>query len=159
MNNMDITPLLVVSTVVLFVWSTVLTALFARQQQFFRSLSKGVVKKDLLSILKQLLKSLENASTKIETNENAITEIQKKSHSYLQKMGFVRFNPFGDTGGDQSFCLCLLDQDNNGIVVTSLHSRQSTRIYAKLVTSSTFRREDFSEEETRSYQEAKKESQ
>ena len=154
---MNSTPILTVSVVVLFVWCIVLTALIAKGQQFFKTLAKGVTKKDLLSILKQLVSSLEQASKKIEANEHSIAEIQNENHTHLQKIGFVRFNPFSDTGGDQSFCLCLLDKDNNGIVVTSLHSRQSTRLYAKQVITDTFKREDFSEEELRSYQEAKKE--
>lgn len=53
--------------------------------------------------------------------------------SHLQKMGFVRFNPFNDTGGDQSFCLAILDGHDTGIVISSLHSREQTRIYAKRI--------------------------
>lgn len=45
----------------------------------------------------------------------------------------VRFNPFGDTGGNQSFVLCLMDEKKNGILLTSLHSRTGSRMYAKLV--------------------------
>lgn len=53
--------------------------------------------------------------------------------SHLQKMGFVRFNPFNDTGGDQSFCLAILNGHDTGIVISSLHSREQTRIYAKRI--------------------------
>jgi len=45
----------------------------------------------------------------------------------------VRFNPFSQTGGNQSFSLALLDGNNNGLVISSLHSREGTRIYAKMV--------------------------
>lgn len=47
------------------------------------------------------------------------------------KVNLVRFNPFNDLGGDQSFILVLLDEQQNGVVVTSLHSRDRTRVYAK----------------------------
>jgi hypothetical protein len=47
------------------------------------------------------------------------------------KMKLVRFNPFDEIGGNQSFILCLLDLDNSGVIITSLHSRNQTRIYAK----------------------------
>ena len=43
----------------------------------------------------------------------------------------VRFNPFEDTGGNQSFALALLDATSSGLIVSSLHSRTGTRIYAK----------------------------
>lgn len=47
------------------------------------------------------------------------------------KVNLVRFNPFNDLGGDQSFILVLLNEQQDGVVVTSLHSRDRTRIYAK----------------------------
>lgn len=50
-----------------------------------------------------------------------------------QKISIVRFNPFGDTGGDQSFSLAVLDGQNSGYVITSIHSRTGTRVYAKPV--------------------------
>ncbi len=43
----------------------------------------------------------------------------------------TRFNPFEDVGGDQSFILCILDSNNSGVIITSLHSRDFTRVYAK----------------------------
>src|SRR4029078_11237479 len=51
----------------------------------------------------------------------------------LQRIGMVRFNPFEDTGGNQSFALAILDVQGNGLVVSSLHSRGGTRVYGKTV--------------------------
>ncbi len=51
----------------------------------------------------------------------------------IQKVGIIRFNPFHSTGGDQSFCLALLDRGNNGVVITSLHANDMTRMYTKPV--------------------------
>jgi len=48
-----------------------------------------------------------------------------------QKISIVRFNPFGDTGGDQSFSLAVLDAHNSGYVLTSIHGRTGTRVYVK----------------------------
>ncbi len=52
---------------------------------------------------------------------------------HFGRLGLVRFNPFDDTGGNQSFALAILDANNDGFVVTSLHSRTGTRVYAKAV--------------------------
>lgn len=49
------------------------------------------------------------------------------------KINLTRFNPFDELGGDQSFILCLLDNTNSGVIITSLHNRDSTRIYAKAI--------------------------
>ncbi|HEX3082465.1 MAG TPA: DUF4446 family protein, partial [Candidatus Saccharimonadia bacterium] len=50
-----------------------------------------------------------------------------------QKISIVRFNPFGDTGGDQSFSLAVLDAHDSGYVLSSIHGRQGTRVYVKPV--------------------------
>ena len=50
---------------------------------------------------------------------------------YRNKNNVLRFNPFEDIGGDQSFILTILNNNNDGVVVTSLHNRDLTRIYAK----------------------------
>ena len=47
------------------------------------------------------------------------------------KIGITRFNPFDDVGGDQSFILTILNQDDSGVIVSSLHNRDITRVYAK----------------------------
>lgn len=47
------------------------------------------------------------------------------------KIQLTRFNPFSEVGGDQSFILCLLDKTNSGAIITSLHNRDFTRVYAK----------------------------
>jgi hypothetical protein len=52
----------------------------------------------------------------------------------FQRVGLVRFNPFEDTGGNQSFALALLDAQGDGFVVSSLHARHGTRVYAKALT-------------------------
>lgn len=51
----------------------------------------------------------------------------------IQKVGFRRFNPFEDTGGDNSFVLALLDRQDNGVLISSLYNRDSMRIYGKRV--------------------------
>jgi hypothetical protein len=57
--------------------------------------------------------------------------VESRSRGSLQHVGLVRFNPFEDTGSDQSFAIALLDDDQSGIVVSSLHGRGGTRIFAK----------------------------
>jgi hypothetical protein len=51
----------------------------------------------------------------------------------IQRVGLVRFNPFEDTGGNQSFALAMTDVAGNGFIVSSLHTRTGTRVYAKAV--------------------------
>ena len=57
----------------------------------------------------------------------------------FQRIGLVRFNPFEDTGGNQSFALALLDHHGDGFVVSSLHARAGTRVYGKAIARGTLR--------------------
>jgi hypothetical protein len=54
-------------------------------------------------------------------------------HASGLKIKTLRFNPFNDIGGNQSFVICILDENNNGCLLTSLHNRENTRTYAKEV--------------------------
>lgn len=73
-------------------------------------------------------------------------KLSTQSITFLQKLGFLRFNPFEETGGDQSFSVALLDGNNDGFVLTSLHTRSGTRTYAKEVKSGK-NKQGFSSEE------------
>ena len=51
----------------------------------------------------------------------------------FQRVGLVRYNPFEETGGNQSFALALLDAGGDGWVLSSLHARSGTRVYVKAI--------------------------
>ena len=63
--------------------------------------------------------------------------IEQRSRRSLQHIGLVRFNPFEDTGSDQSFAIALLDDQRDGVVLSSLHGRANTRLFAKPVADGT----------------------
>ncbi|MBU3964843.1 DUF4446 family protein [Patescibacteria group bacterium] len=58
-------------------------------------------------------------------------EQEKILETTIRKVGMVRFNPFKNTGGDQSFAIALLNSSDSGIVLSSLYLREGMRIYAK----------------------------
>ena len=130
---MDVIFIVSILCALLFIWSFVLTLVYFKQQQFFAHLTKGINTKDLRSVLEYLDKHLQDHKQELELIQRSIKRDQEQSKKSLQKYAMTRFNPFDETGGDQSFSLCLLNADNEGFVVTSLHSRDTTRVYAKSV--------------------------
>lgn len=141
---------------VLLVWLIVVSFLLFRTLQHYGRLTAGVAKKDLKSVLNEILKNVDG-------NKKGIVKLEKKSQSleqdgkhHLQKIGFMRYNPFKATGGDQSFVLSLLDDDDNGLVITSLHSRETTRLYAKKVKEGGKEKHELSDEEKQVIKEAVK---
>jgi hypothetical protein len=68
---------------------------------------------------------------RVDAVDRLARRLEKAAYFSLQHMGVVRFNPFHDTGGDQSFAIALVDGHGNGLVLSSLHGRDATRVYAK----------------------------
>ncbi len=80
-------------------------------------------------------------------------EISNRIHNLasrgLHKIGVVRFNPFKDIGGNQSFVVALLDGKNSGVVISSLHTREGTRVYSKPITKGVCEEYQLTEEESK----------
>lgn len=85
--------------------------------------------------LEKQLREYHTKNKEIQVEFNDMVAEHKKLSSVaalsLQKISMVRFNPFGDVGGDQSFSLAMLDGHNSGLILTSIHGRGGTRVYAK----------------------------
>jgi|SRR6185503_12424356 len=65
--------------------------------------------------------------------ENIIAEIRHHLTLPIQKVGVVRFNSLSNEGGNLSFVIALLDNDNNGFTITSMHARDHARVYTKVI--------------------------
>lgn len=81
--------------------------------------------------LKDILGCLNRLENDIREMKENLEAFKKEGRSFLSKTGVVRYNPFREIGGDQSFSIAFLDKDNNGVVVTSLFSKEGNRVYAK----------------------------
>lgn len=86
---------------------------------------------DLKEFLKEESQRLKRQEEEIEKIVARLDKLEKISEISIQKVGLVRFNPFHDTGGDQSFSVALLDSQDSGFVITSLYGRDGNRVYAK----------------------------
>ena len=87
----------------------------------------------LESTLAAYFKQVKAVDQKLDKLNVAYEKLALASSIASQKISVVRFNPFGDTGGDQSFTLAVLDAHNSGYVITSIHGREGTRVYIKPV--------------------------
>jgi hypothetical protein len=81
--------------------------------------------------LKEVLTYIRNIEKRINDISEKLDFTRKMAGISLQKVGVVRFNPFKDMGGDQSFSIALLDFQNNGLVISSIYSREGNRVYTK----------------------------
>jgi Protein of unknown function (DUF4446) len=104
-----------------------------RAVRAFRALVGDGAAGSLAEVLEaQTARGMSNAS-RLEELNSLHAELELRSRGSLQHVGMVRFNPFEDTGSDQSFAIALLDDRRNGLVISSLHGRTTTRVFAKPV--------------------------
>jgi len=95
-------------------------------------LEKGKIKdfRDMLLSQNEKNKDLEE---KIKEAFSKIKNLDNISEKTIQKIGVVRFNPFNEMGGNQSFVIALLDAKNDGFVISSLFVKDGNRVYAKFI--------------------------
>lgn len=120
-------------SVVALIWTIVLTYFFLQLRNHYNLLTANVNRKTLEAVLTNIVRDLHAAKKDIVHLSERCDTIEKDGLYHIQKVGLLRFNPFKDTGGDQSFILALLDAKDTGAVVTALYSRSGTRWYAKKV--------------------------
>ncbi len=113
------------------VWLLTLSFFLYRFIAFFNRLSKGVEVTDLKKVLEKILKRGEANTDELKILGRRIDLIEEDGKFHIQKVGIIRFNPFKELGGDHSFSLAILDSHDSGIIITSLHTRDRTRVYMK----------------------------
>lgn len=89
---------------------------------------------DIVEKIAQRLKLIDEANNKTALSLEAIS---KQLNTATQHVGIIRYNGNGDDGGNLSFSAALLDAHQSGIIITSLHGRANSRIYAKIITNGT----------------------
>jgi hypothetical protein len=97
------------------------------------SLTRGEDGKNLSAVLETHLDKVYAVARETDGLARRTATLEAEGRKAFQRLGLVRYNPFEDTGGNQSFALALLDADGDGTILTSLHTRQATRMYAKPV--------------------------
>lgn len=135
-----------IALAVLVVWAVTLTVLYVSAVRHYKKLS---ITKDqgLEDAINTIFAGLKDLDERIMSIEDRVGTIEEESMEHIQKVAIQRFNPFGDTGGNQSFTVTFLDANNNGIVFSSLHGRSGTRIYGKPVKSGSQDGYELSQEE------------
>jgi hypothetical protein len=121
--------------VVLGVLVILLIVRLGRVERQMRALTRGAgpgsSSLSLGEVIARQGERLESVREQTESLRITVTALDAAVTGSVQNVGLVRFNPFQDTGGDQSFALALLDKKGDGVVISSLHSRNNTRMYAR----------------------------
>lgn len=120
-------------SVVSLILNIVLLVWHSKLKSHYNALTANVDKKTLMSVLEGIQKTLSTHERSLVIHKKDLAKAVDDARLHIQHLSLRRFNPFSDTGGDQSFMLSMLDGNKDGVVITSLHSRENTRFYVKAV--------------------------
>jgi Protein of unknown function (DUF4446) len=128
---------LAVACALLVVLAILLLRRTSRLDRRLRGLTRGEDGRSLEAILDAHLDKVYAVARELDELAARSAVLEATQRRALQRIGLVRFNPFEDTGGNQSFALAVLDAQGNGFVVSSLHARTGTRVYGKTISGGT----------------------
>ncbi|MBI1956985.1 MAG: DUF4446 family protein [Candidatus Niyogibacteria bacterium] len=104
--------------------------------RFYR-LFRGRAGESLEHLMRAIASELERSIRKHQAVDTVLENIELRLRQSAQNFGLVRFNPYADAGGDQSFALAVLNEHKSGFILSSLFHRDGTRIFAKPILNGT----------------------
>lgn len=130
-----------------FVWLLGVSFFIWQQSNFLKSLFPKSGERDIRKKFEEVLEELSYFKKDLGKLDAKVADLERAGLEHMQKVALIRYNPYDDAGGDQSFSFVLLDDKGNGVVVTSLHARSGTRVFAKPVIEGQSSKYQFSKEE------------
>jgi hypothetical protein len=108
--------------------------MLARQQKLlgqYQHLMTGATGTGLEEILNDHITQVRDTAAQADAVDKLARRLEKDASYHIQHVGIIRYNPFQESGGDQSFSVALVDGHGDGLILSSLHARGSTRVYGK----------------------------
>lgn len=128
----NLLPIIILAVFALFfIWLVYLTFLVKNYLRYKKQILDGIRKRGLDDLLEEQSAQIKKLNLNIKELQVISGQLSKIAAQSITRIGFVRYNPFGDVGGDQSFSIALLNNDLDGLVISSLHGREGTRVYSK----------------------------
>lgn len=122
-----LTSLLLISTIIqVITWSKI-----KKLKNNYQRLTKGVDNKNLEEIMLTINDQADQNSKQLLDIGRQQKEVVKELKKCVKTPVMVRYNAFDNMGSNLSFSISLLDQKNNGVVLTSIYGRDESRFYAK----------------------------
>ena len=148
-GNENLIQILLIGLIVLAVVTIILLILFLVQLSKIRYLvsfsgrcllSSFMTGRNAHNLEKEIVGLVEDTKmikASIEVNKNEMKSISKKMQLTYQKMGLIKYDAFKQMGGQLSFCLALLNENNSGFIINSVHSTEGCYTYTKEIRNGT----------------------
>lgn len=118
--------------VLLFIIQIILSIRISKQKKRLSKFMEGSDAKSLESIVKEKLDDFENVKADIASVQKRVDKIDETLLTVYRKSAIIRYDAFKEMGGKLSFALAMLNDENNGFVINSMHSsREGCFTYIK----------------------------
>lgn len=135
-GNLDIGIVLLVIAVILLavlVLSIVNICSISKLNKKYKKFMTGKSAKSLENEIVGLFEDNKFLRSSIEKNKKDIRILYKNMESTFQKLGIIKYDAFNQMGGKLSFCVALLDENDNGFIINSVHSTEGCYSYTKQI--------------------------
>ena len=134
LGNLDIAYLFLILLVFIVVLFVIIILHMKKLNLLQKRISKFMTGKDAKSLEKDIVGLYEDnkfLKINVDKNKKDIRTLYKNMEHAFQKIGLVKYDAFQQMGGKLSFSLALLDENNNGFILNSVHSTEGCYTYTK----------------------------
>jgi len=125
---------MIVMAVLLLAFMIISIVLICKSNKLKKRLDAFLLGEDGASLeegIAQLFEDNQYLKNITDRNKKDIRTLYKKAETTFQKMGLIKYDAFHQMGGQLSFCLALLNENNNGFIINSVHSTEGCYSYTK----------------------------
>lgn len=136
LGNLDIAYLFIALTVLICILFILLIVSMVKQSKLkkrYEAFMCGSDAKSMETEINGLFQDIDFLKKEAEKNGKEIRHIYKRLETVFQKIGVVKYDAFQQMGGQLSYSLALLDENNNGFIINSVHSTDGCYSYTKVI--------------------------
>lgn len=138
LNSWPIDPAIVIIslgiiTILLLIMTIICVVQNSRLYRKYDLFMRGKDAESLELIIANQIAQIEELKSQDRSNKDTMKTLMKSVRASYQKFGMVKYNAFKGMGGNLSFALAMLDMNNTGFILNSVHSREGCYLYIKVV--------------------------
>ena len=116
------------------IWNIILSIKVSSLNSKYKRFMRGASGKNFESLLMDHASNVESAIERVNILNDDLIDMRKQIDRCIQKCNIIRYNAFSNTGSDLSFSIAMLDNFNDGFIITGIYGRNETVTYAKPIT-------------------------
>lgn len=132
-KNYDIYIILVMLLIVVIglILIIIIFSRLNRVEDRYRKMMRGADNKNIEQIITSYMSIIDSAKEDSQNTKQMCEELNEKLESCIQKFSMLRYRAFEDVGSDLSFSMALLNNKNDGTIITGIYGRSESTTYAK----------------------------